>query len=87
MTNTIITLDTCQELNYYQGMEDLNITPKKFQAIKEQYEAAIRARQQDVIHLSKEKGWKQQKIADFYNIDITAVNRLLRKAEKNAEAT
>lgn len=66
-------------------MLDLNITPKKFVSIKEQYDAALRARQQDILYLHREKGWTQQKIADYYQIDISAVNRIIRKIETREE--
>lgn len=75
-------LDKFTGVKYNDDMLDLQITPKKFSTIKDQYDAALRARQQDILYLARVKGWKQQRIADYYNVDITAINRIIKKAEE-----
>jgi Sigma-70, region 4. len=80
-------LDKFTGVKYDEDMlQQLNIPPKQFEKTRKQYEAALRARQQDILYLKNEKGWTQQKIADFYGVDITAVNRIIKKAERKEES-
>ena len=75
-------LDRLTGINYDKDMLDLKISPKKFDEIKEQYEAALRARQHDILFLYYKRKKTQQEIADIYHVDISAINRIIKKAER-----
>lgn len=78
-------LDRLTGVKYDNHMVNIKTDPEEFEEIKDQYEVAVRARQDDIKYLYFKAKWKQQKIADFFNMDLAQVNRLIRKIEKEQE--
>jgi DNA-directed RNA polymerase specialized sigma24 family protein len=59
-------------------MEPKQITPNEFSKRKAEYEAALLARQ-EAVQLQRKQGMKQQEIADFWGVDISKINRILKR--------
>lgn len=78
-------LDNLTGVKYNGDMLKLKTDPEEFEKAKSQYEAAVRARQEDIEYLFFVRHWKLQKIADFFNIDIAQVSRLITKLKKERE--
>ena len=62
-------------------MAKIDISPITYKAIQEEYERASTARREAIRRQYQEKGWTQQKIADFWDIDITRVNKIINSED------
>ena len=62
-------------------MTKSKITPNVFGAILKDYKEAARIRREEIHRLYHEEGWKQQEIADYWGIDISRVNKIIKGQE------
>src|SRR5690349_6737939 len=76
------TLDKLTRIKYKRGMPKIKTEPKIFEYKRDEYEKAVKERQEDIRRLYFEERWPQQKIADTLGMDLTQVNRFVRKIEK-----
>ena len=58
------------------------ISPRVYDAFKADYKNATDLRSQEIRRLYNEEGWGQQKIADYFGIDISLVSRIINKADE-----
>ena len=63
-------------------MTKSKITPNVFGAILKDYKEAARIRREEIHRLYYEEGWKQQEIADYWGIDISRVNKIIKGQEE-----
>lgn len=75
-------LDSLTGVKYDRRMPKIKTIPKVFDSIKEQYEDAVKDRQEDIRRLYFDEGWEQTEIAKRLNMDLSQVNRFIRKIEK-----
>jgi len=67
----------------YNGfmMTKPRVSPKVFEAIKRDYEEAAEQRRKEMYRLYHEEGWTQQEIAEYFGVDISRANKVIRQLE------
>jgi DNA-binding MarR family transcriptional regulator len=67
--------DTCQ---YNKFMDKLKITKQVFKAVEKDYKDALANRRESIL-IQAQNGMTQQDIADYWGLDISRINRIIRK--------
>lgn len=75
-----VLLDRIDRYHYNGGMKT-KITPRVYEAIKTEYDEASRTRREEIRRLARE-GWTQKEIADYYGIDVSRVNKIIKGSEE-----
>ena len=74
-------LDFWTSVLYTNYMSKIKITPVIYEAVKRQYQEALEARREDIANQFK-RGKSKQEIADYWNVDVKIVSRIIDKLEK-----
>jgi hypothetical protein len=67
-----------EPIEYDGGPE---ITSVEFHKVEERYEAALQARREAMLQQYEDLRWTQKQIAQYWGLDVTRVNRIIKKGE------